>query len=271
MITSYLGYNNESKYTALPLLTTEHESNLQNIITTSELFYAEKKDILKEKITSLINTIISQTQESEEITKNIARFGFLPLEIREILNEEDTISDIQRSLSSLEIIKFSTALKVFSYLDSVISLMADNIKIPKDALSKLLMSLSDRGEKDVSAYVYMCYLNPFEITQDCNSIGDFDLYYQDILKERDFDRGVFKNIVKYIDILLEHSDIPSFSILFNGSNAGQQTINFTIEINTTKQDELKLMAQDTSKRIKNPHIFILTNLINLLKQSVFII
>ncbi|MDR2415737.1 MAG: hypothetical protein LBD75_03925 [Candidatus Peribacteria bacterium] len=153
----------------------------------------------------------------------------------------------------------------------MITLMADNTKIAKDILSTLLMSLSARGEKDVSAYVHMCYLNPFEITQDCNSIGDFDLYYQDILKEGDFNRGIFKNIMKYIDILLEHSDIPSFSILFHGSNAGQQTINFTIEINTTKQDELKLIENDKDKRIKNPHIFILTNLINLLKQSVFII
>ncbi|MDR0651305.1 MAG: hypothetical protein LBG59_08130 [Candidatus Peribacteria bacterium] len=93
--------------------------------------------------------------------------------------------------------------------------MADNTKMAKDTLSTLLMSLSDRGEKDVSAYVYMCYLNPFEITQDCSSIGDFDLYYQDILKETDFNRGIFKNIMKYIDVLLEHSDIPSFSILFH--------------------------------------------------------
>ena len=113
----------------------------------------------------------------------------------------------------------------------------------------------------------MCYLNPFEVSQDCSTIGDFDLYYQYILKDLDFDRGLFKNIMKYIDIILEQSEIPSFSILFNGFDANQQMINFDIEINTTKEDELKLV----SRGIKNPHIFILTNLINLLKQSIFII
>jgi hypothetical protein len=46
-----------------------------------------------------------------------------------------------------------------------------------------------------------------------------------------------------------------------------QTINFTIEVNTSKADELKLIA----KGIHSPHIFIFTNLINLLKQSAFII
>jgi hypothetical protein len=113
----------------------------------------------------------------------------------------------------------------------------------------------------------MCYLNPFETSTDCNTIGDFDLYYQDILKDADFDKSLFKNVMKYLDIMLEQSDIPSFSILFNGFNAGSKTINFNIEVNTTKQDELRLIA----KGIKNPHIFIFTSLVNLLKQSVFII
>jgi hypothetical protein len=74
LITSYLGYNYESKYATLPLLIPEHERNLQNIITTSELSYAEKKDILKGKVSSLVNTVTNQVGEIEEIKKNIAKF-----------------------------------------------------------------------------------------------------------------------------------------------------------------------------------------------------
>jgi hypothetical protein len=73
--------------------------------------------------------------------------------------------------------------------------------------------------------------------------------------------------MRSLDKILETSNVPSFSILFNGFNAGSKTINFNIEVNTTKQDEKALI----DKGIKNPHIFIFTSLINLLKQSVFII
>ncbi|MDR2189669.1 MAG: hypothetical protein LBP53_00240 [Candidatus Peribacteria bacterium] len=207
--------NYEPTYKALHLLTPNDESNLQRIITTPQLSFAQKKDILKEKVTTLVSTIQNTMRETEETKKNIAKFGFLPEEIRTILAEENAISSIQRSLSSLEIIKFSTALNIFSYLDSVVGLIADALKMDKEKVANILDDLAARGERDVSAYVYMCYLNPFELNQDCASIGDFDLYYQDIMKDKDFDRGLFKNLMKYIDTLLENSDIPSFSILFH--------------------------------------------------------
>ncbi|MDR2415738.1 MAG: hypothetical protein LBD75_03930 [Candidatus Peribacteria bacterium] len=74
LITSYLGNNYESKYVSLPLLIPDHERNLTNIITTSELSYTEKKDILKGKVSGLISTVTSQVAEIEEIKKNIAKF-----------------------------------------------------------------------------------------------------------------------------------------------------------------------------------------------------
>jgi hypothetical protein len=40
-----------------------------------------------------------------------------------------------------------------------------------------------------------------------------------------------------------------------------------VEVNTSKQDEAAL----TAKWIINPHIFIVTNLLNLIKQSMFVI
>jgi hypothetical protein len=267
-ITSLLGTNHSAEYSALPLTTQkEYTSNFHNIVTTDDISYIQKRDILKEKLAIANTNVANKAREVETIDKNIARYGFLPLEIRNILQNEEAISAIQRSLSSLEIIKFSTALKVFSYMDSVVSIISDSLRIDKDSVFSGLESFANRGEKDVSNYVYMCYLNPFETSTECNTIGDFDLYYQDILQDTIFDKNLFKNVMKYLDIMLEQSDIPSFSILFNGFSAGSKTINFNIEVNTTKQDELRLIA----KGIKNPHIFIFTSLINLLKQSVFII
>jgi hypothetical protein len=265
--TSLLGINQESMYVGLPIVTLNDEANVRRIIDTPDLSYAQKKDILRAKVSSLSSNIANKAQNIEDIKKDIARFGFLPQEIRTILQGDEAIATIQRSLNSLEIIKFSTALNVFSYMESAVSIISDGLSMTKEAVFAALDTFAKRGEKDVSAYVYMCYLNPFEVSQECDSIGDFDLYYQDILKDTDFDRTLFKKVMKYLDNMLEQSDIPSFSILFNGFNAGDKTINFTIEVNTTKQDELRLIA----KGIKNPQIFILTSLINLLKQSVFII
>ncbi|MDR0608106.1 MAG: hypothetical protein LBG52_07390 [Candidatus Peribacteria bacterium] len=265
--TELLTINKEVQYTSLPITTPEHAGNIDTIIRTADLTYAEKKAILREKVSALHTTITHQIDDIENTNRDIAKYGFLPLEIREILQKEEAISAIQRSLNALEIIKFSTAIRVFSYMDSTMSLIGDSLRITKDAVFKELELLAQREEKDITAYVYMCYLNPFEISQNCTTIGDLDLYYQDIIKEPTFDRTLFKGIMKYIDIILEQSDIPSFSILFHGFDPSQGSINFDIEINTTKADELKLMA----KELKNPHLFILTNLINLLKQSIFII
>lgn len=266
-ISSLLDMNKEETYKSVLLLGVNDEANATRIINDQELSYIQKKDLLKDKVNSLMNSSISKALEIEETKKNIARFGFLPEEIRLILQEESAISSIQRSLNSLEVIKFTTALKVFSYMESVANRIADPLHMWVEEVLNILHTFSERGEKDVSAYVYMCYLNPFETSTECNRIGDFDLYYQDILKDKEFNRSLFKNIMKYVDSILEQEDVPSFSLLFNGFNAMEQTINFTIEVNTSRADELKLIA----RWIKSPHIFIFTNLINLLKQSAFII
>jgi hypothetical protein len=266
-ITNLLKINKELEYVGLPINTPADVANIDRITKTIDLTYAEKKAILKAKISSLNTIITTQANDIETTKKDIAKYGFLPQEIREILQNEEAISAIQRSLNSLEIIKFSTAVRVFSYMDSATSLIGDALRMTKDSVVQELELLSQRGEKDITNYVYMCYLNPFETEQDCTTIGDLDLYYQDIAKEPTFNRTIFKGVMKYIDIILEQSDIPSFSILFHGFNPSEGTISFDIEINTTKQDELKLMA----KGIKNPHIFILTNLINLLKLSISVI
>ena len=50
-------------------------------------------------------------------------------------------------------------------------------------------------------------------------------------------------------------------------NAADKNIQFNIEVYTNQEDEKSLMSQGK----RNPNIFILTNIINLLKQSSFII
>lgn len=265
--TTTIGLNHEASYAWLPVSTTWDIVNIMRIINAPDLTYAQKKQLLSDKVSPIPWGIMWEITEIDNIKKDIAKFWFLPQEIKNILEKEEAISTIQRALNALEIIKFSTAWKIFSYLDSTASVIQDAIWESKDVITNFLSLVSARWEKDISAYIHMCYLNPFEISQDCNIIWEFDLYYQSILQDKTFNISLFKSVMKVIDQILEQSEIPNFSILFNGFNAWDESVNFNIEINTTKTDELKLIA----KWIKSPHIFILTNLINLLKQSVFII
>lgn len=265
--TTSLGKNKEALYSPLTLASSKDLPNLNKIIGTADLSYAEKKKILNEKITPLPNTILQTIKEIDTLKKDIAKYGFLPLEIREILEDKQAISSIQRSLNSLEIIKFTAALKVFSFLDTTASMIGDMINMSKEKVLDFLAELANREEKDVSTYVHMCYLNPFETAPECESIADVDRFYEYVLQDRSFNLEGFKLVMGAIDKVLEQNDIPSFSIIFNNFNALQQAIDFNIEVNTAKNDEERLIVQG----IKNPHIFILTNLINLLKQSIFVI
>jgi hypothetical protein len=172
-ITTMIGINHNLEYSDSQLATKENIANFQNITNANNISYIQKKDILAPKLTTINTNVNNNADEIETIKKDIARYGFLPLEIRNILQNEEAISAIQRSLNSLEIIKFSTALKVFSYMDSTVGLIADSLRMDKGSVFAALESFANRGEKDVSNYVYMCHLNPFETTSttaNCSTI-----------------------------------------------------------------------------------------------------
>jgi hypothetical protein len=139
--------------------------------------------------------------------------------------------------------------------------------MPPAQVQAQMNTLDARGEKDIKLYLNDCSLNPFEIDSSCNLVGDFDKYYSFFDKDAPFDREFFKKMISYIDIKLEQSDYPNLSIVFQKFDPLQKEISFTVEVNTFKQDETSLIRQG----IMNPHIFVVTQLLNLLKQSLFVI
>ena len=72
--TSLLGINHTNDYINLPIISLENESHIGQIINTSYLTFAQKKEILREKIHPLIATITNQAQEIEQVKKDIAKF-----------------------------------------------------------------------------------------------------------------------------------------------------------------------------------------------------
>ncbi len=263
-----LKLGNYQQYASLSLIGSGEEANVDTVVLDKRLSYIQKKDILQQALNNFSTIFISNIQQLTTIKENISKYGFFSQEIYDLLDNQDYSTSIKKYLLSLEIIKFSSAIKVFSYLDTFVSSLASELKLPVMAVQTQMQTFADRGEKDILVYLNNCYLNPYEIDYDCNLVGDFDRYYALVDKENTPpDTKFFKKMMYYVDKKLEQTDLPSFSITFKKYDPTQKQISFTVEVNTFKQDEIALIK----KGIINPHIFILSNLLNLIKQSIFVV
>ncbi len=268
-INDYIKFSDYKKYATLDFLWVNNEKNIQSIASTNKLSYLQKKDIIQSAINDLSQDIIWKYAQIETIKKDVTKYWFFPQELYLLLDNQEYITSIKKSLLSLEIIKFWSAIKVFSFLPSFITEVSDSLWISEKDVKDKINALSKRWEKDIAIYLNNCYLNPYEVDYDCKLINDFDRYYNIISKEKDpIDLVFFKKLLFYIDAKLEQTDIPNFSIVFNQFDPKSQKINFTVTINTSNYDEA---AMTLNEWITNPHIFIFTNLLNLLKQSIFVV
>ncbi len=253
-----------------PVVWSEQElSQVNMILDSDDLDYIEKKDLLSPYVSNLVNKSNTRLNYLWNLKQEIAKQWFLPEELESLLSEDQAIDTIQRSLNALEVIKFSTASRVFMYMNTALSTVSEMIRVTGasvENLRTLFSQLNSRWEKDIASYVYMCYLNPFEVNANCDTVWDLDLYYN-LAKDDSINISLFKNAMNAISQLLEKEDTSLFSITFNGFNAKDKNIQFNIEVFTNQEDERNLLQQWK----KNPNIFILTNIINLLKQSSFII
>ena len=264
--------NNKEKYqNQLPTVNSPSALQRTNeIINATDIDYIEKRDLLSNYASAIVRNAQDKAIYVDSLKQEIAKQWFLPDELNRLLTDDGAIDTIQRSLNALEVIKFSTATRVFSYMNTALTTIAEMMRISGsnvESLKQLFLQLWSRWEKDITAYVYMCYLNPFETNADCDTIWDLDLYYNNRLKDDSINIKMFKNSMNAISQLLEKEDTSLFSITFNWFNAKDKKITFKIDVYTNQDDERSLMAQWK----RNPNIYILTNIINLLKQSSFII
>jgi hypothetical protein len=71
----------------------------------------------------------------------------LPEELEFLLSEDQAIDTIQRSLNALEVIKFSTATKVFSYMNTALTTISEMIRIggaDVESIRNLFVQLGSR-------------------------------------------------------------------------------------------------------------------------------
>ncbi len=263
-----LHLSNYKQYSSLSIVGSGEESNVDKVIQEKNLSYVQKKDILQRALNGFSTSFITNNNTLMLLKEDISKYGFFSQEMYSMLEDKSYSTSIKKYLLSLEIIKFSSAIKVFSYLDTFVSSLANALRMPTTEVENNMKNLTDRGEKDIVVYLNNCYLNPYEIDYDCNLVGDFDRYYTIFEKENtQIDTNFFKKMMYYVDTKLEQTDLPSFSITFKKYDPTQKQISFTVDVNTFNQDEIALIK----KWIINPHIFIVSNLLNLIKQSVFVV
>lgn len=263
-IDSTIGYPWINKYK--DLINSINNENINSIIN-SAIPFIFKKDILEEAVTKVVWTILVKNQELQNINKDINKYWFIHPDIMSILDEKKEQIPIMISLHTLETIKFWTALKIFSMLDTFLQQASQTLNTSKDTLSEIMTSYTQRWEKDIAKYLSVCYLNPYEQMPNCNVINDFNNYFVYEDKQAKVDTKLFSNIFSLIDSKLEKSDIASLQIDFNRFDPNQKNIGFRVTVNTLAEDDIAFMARG----IINPHIFIISTLVTLLKQSFFVI
>jgi hypothetical protein len=248
------------------LITSINNENINSTIN-SAIPFIFKKDILEETVGQVVSSILIKNQELQDINKDINKYGFIHPDIMSILDSTKEQIPIMVSLHTLETIKFWTALKIFSMLDTFLQQASQVLSISKETLSNLMTTYTQRWEKDIANYLSMCYLNPYEQLPNCDIINDFNNYFIYEDKDTNIDTTLFSNIFSLVDSKLEKSDIASLQIDFNRFDPNQKNIWFRVTVNTLAEDDVAFMARG----IINPHIFIISTLVTLLKQSFFVI
>jgi hypothetical protein len=159
------------------------------ILQAPGLNYVNKKTLVQKALDQFSPIFIANKNRLENVKQEITKYGFFPQELFSLLQNDENITSIKDSLLALEMIKFSSAIKVFSYLDTFISTVGTLLDMPIQKVQDQLDLLTQRGEKDIAVYLNNCYLNPYEVDYDCNLVGDFDRYYNIIDKGQSvFDR-----------------------------------------------------------------------------------
>ena len=262
---TYLGYPGiQALNTSLTGVVTEDTfRHLQD----ASVPYVFKKDLSDSQMFALSSSLIRQSKTLRDTQTEIAKYGFLDPEIMVLLQTDQNPIPIITSLHTIETIKFGTALKMFSLLDTFIQQTSRLVDTSKENLMTVIAHYLERGEKDTARYLTTCYLNPYETLPDCKQIGDFANYFRFEEKNTSFDPALFAKIMSVVDNKLEQSELPSLQIDFDRFAPNAQSLGFRVIVNTLPEDEREFL----NNGIINPHIFIISQLVNLLKQSLFVI
>lgn len=259
------------KYNAQQVVTTNTSKDniITKIIQDPEIDFITKKKILTPWVWLLYRDISNRFDNFESLKNTAWQQWFFPQKIKDISKEESFNNSIQKAIVSVESIRFAVALKYFSLIDSFIGQLSSYASLPKETVSEKLKMFVERGEKDIYLYVSACYLNWYELWTSCSTIWDFFNYYKytDTSLSKD-DLRLLLLTMDIIEAKLENTDFPSLDVSVRNIDTQNNSITLNISINTFKEDEAKLTLSDW---ILNPHIYLITSIVNHLRESRYVL
>ncbi|MBP6910152.1 hypothetical protein KBC03_00975, partial [Patescibacteria group bacterium] len=258
-----------NKYGVESLTTKMAQQNLNTMITDASLDYIVKKEVLTKTVSQLISSTTTQYTRLDEIKQDIGSYGFFPKDVQVFAASTFVDNSLQKSLVAVEAIRFSTAMTFFSNLDTFLQQFSSFVSLSPEQVAALIDVYKSRGEKDIQNYLTTCYFNPYVNADNCAMPqgNDFANYYTYVDTKASIEKRIFPILMSYLDAKLENSDFPSLEIDIKNFDPLQNNISFEINLNTFQEDELQLL----NKGILNPHIYLATKIINLLRESKFIV
>lgn len=266
-ISTYIPINDFDIFNNINFIEGDSSQKVASVIDAKWLNYVHKRDLTNKAVHQIGNNIVALKTEIDEIKSDTAEFGLFDKELSTLLNVDKTESSIQESLLSLETIKFATALQVFALLDTFTNPLARTTKNTQEYVLDQMRLYIERWEVDISNYLQSCYLNPFESWDTCKNIDDFKKYFEFLEQRPDFDVELFKQMIVFAEQKLEDDQFPNLWIQFERFDPASQRLSFTVSVNTTIYDRKQL----EQLWVVAPQIFVITNLVNLLKQSKFVL
>lgn len=256
-------------YSADSLTTPRAQQMLNTIVTDRSMNYITKKEVLNKAVAQLANNTLVQYSKLDEVKQDIGSYGFFPKNVQLFAQSTFVDNSLQSSLLAVEAIRFSTALTFFSNLDTFIQQFSNFISMSPSQVASTLQTYKERGEKDIQNYLTTCYFNPYVNADNCSMPqgNDFINYYTYVDDKAAIDKRAFPILMSYLDAKLENTDFPSLEINIKSFDPLQNNISFSIELNTFQEDEVQLL----NKGILNPHIYLATKIINLLRESKFVV
>jgi hypothetical protein len=116
----YTNLNDYSLMASTSFLGATAVNNVGSVLNSSRLSYVQKKDIFQNGLNGIASDMIANYNALDSLKKDITQYGFFPKDLLTIFGTDQEDVSIKKSLMSLEVVKFSTAIKVFSYLDTFI-------------------------------------------------------------------------------------------------------------------------------------------------------
>jgi hypothetical protein len=120
LISEYTKFDDYYTMASTSFLGASAANNVGSVLNSNRLSYVQKKDIFQNGFNGIASDMIANYNRLDALKKDITQYGFFPKDLLGIFPADQEDISIKNSLMSLEVVKFSTAIKVFSYLDTFI-------------------------------------------------------------------------------------------------------------------------------------------------------